>query len=160
MVLDPVSAFGVCTAVVQLISFGGNILSKSCTLYRDGRSAFVEINELDAIAHTLIGMYQHIQNTLSPMKPIGLQSLQENTIQDICKSVCRIASELIEALDSLKVRSRHARWRSFREALYMIWNNDRIDELARTLERYHSELDTFLLVSLRYENNTFDAHAR
>jgi hypothetical protein len=42
----------------------------------------------------------------------------------------------------------------------MIWNNDRIDELARTLERYRSELDTFLLVSLRYENNTFDAHAR
>jgi hypothetical protein len=114
MLLDPVSAFGVCAAVVQLIQFGGNLLSKSCTLYRDGRSACVEINELDAIAHTLIGMDQHIQDTLSPVESKGLQSLQEKTIQDICKSVCRIASELIEALDSLKVRSRHARWRSFR----------------------------------------------
>jgi hypothetical protein len=150
MVLDPVSALGVSAAVVQLIQFGGNLLSKSYSLYRNGESAFLEITELDAIAHTLAGMDEHIQVALAPITTRTRLSSQEQTIQDICKNVCRLASQLIDALDSLRVRSRHAKWKSFREALNMIWNSDRIDELARTLERYRSELDTFLLVSLRY----------
>ncbi|KAF8847365.1 hypothetical protein BDZ45DRAFT_637097, partial [Acephala macrosclerotiorum] len=145
--MDPLTALGLASNVIQLISFTSDLVSKSRKIYKSADRGLVENLELETIARSL----RDLRNDLS------LPSADENTplsktdhqILEICESCAEVSRELFDVIQGLKVQGDHKRWSSFREALNSVWKEEAIEKLAKRLERYRSQLDTTLLMSIR-----------
>lgn len=66
------------------------------------------------------------------------------------KDCKKIADELLDALDQLKIRDSRKRWQCFQVSLKRIWKPERIDGMARKIERFTSQLTICLVKILNY----------
>jgi len=80
-----------------------------------------------------------------------IQDSNELQLGKLCKDCNQAASDLLAALERLKVETgtKNRSWKSFRAALKSIWTKEEIEALAQRLESYRRQLDTRILVSLR-----------
>jgi hypothetical protein len=95
--------------------------------------------------------YERLQKEVrqKEQKLVGVQREVQEQIHVITKSCENAANELLDAVSSLKIQGKHTKWKSFRQALCVIWNQDRVDGLASRLDRLRAQLDTELLNSMR-----------
>jgi hypothetical protein len=79
------------------------------------------------------------------------QDSNELQLGKLCKDCNRAASDLLTALEKLKIEAgtKNRSWKSFRAALKSIWSKEEIEALAQRLESYRRQLDTRILVSIR-----------
>lgn len=66
------------------------------------------------------------------------------------KDCKKIADELLDALDQLKIRDSRKRWQCFQVSLKRTWKPERIDGMARKIERFTSQLTICLVKILNY----------
>ncbi len=144
--MDPLTALGLASNVIQLISFTNDLISKSRQIYRSANGELVEHLELETIAKSLQDLSSDIPTELRGMKSL---TRTEKQLRDICTGCKQVSKELIDVIDGLKATGEHKKWNSFRQALNSVWKEDTINALSKRLERYRSQLDTALLVSLR-----------
>lgn len=86
-------------------------------------------------------------------------SEEDEGLRTLCLSCNKIAGELVARLDLLKVGDRNRNWKSIRQALKSVWIKSTLDEIAARLQAYRFQLNTRILLSLRYglafQNITF-----
>ncbi|CZR54196.1 uncharacterized protein PAC_04079 [Phialocephala subalpina] len=97
--MDPLTALGLASNIIQLISFTSDLIAKGREIYRSADGGLIENLELETIAKSLPDLTSNL--------PLATK-----------------------------------------EKSY-VWKEDAIDALSKRLERYRSQLDTTLLVSLR-----------
>jgi hypothetical protein len=78
-------------------------------------------------------------------------SADERALEAICDGCISVSKDLTTKLEKLKVDDvrKHRKYKSFRQALKSIWSKEAVDEIARRLRAFQTELDAHLLVSLR-----------
>ena len=97
----PLSALTVATSVVQFVDFASKLISGSTKLYSSVDGRHEEHANLYRITQTLSELSQDLQRPLDSDSPS--QHIQD--LQSLCQDTNRVAEELIEVLDSIKLQS-------------------------------------------------------
>ncbi len=150
MVLDPLTALGIASNAAQLAEFSSRLMSRGHQIYKSADGALAENRELEAITNGLLKLNYTLTNSLEADELHRSLLDDEQDLKAICEGCESVAIELINALRKLKVGGKHRKWKSFRQALKTIWSKEKIDDLTKRLECYRKQLDTHVLVSLRY----------
>jgi hypothetical protein len=144
--MDPFNALSIAASVVQFVDFASKILSKTYELYKSADGASLENSEHETVTKDLRALNQRLTNRSSRQ---GSLPKEEYALEVICRGCSVIADELLEKLEGIKIKGKHTKWKSLRQALKTIWSESAIDEVSRRLARYRQELDTQLLVLIK-----------
>lgn len=163
--LDPLTALGLASNIVQLITFTGSIISKSNEIANSAQGGTVENLELEAITANLQTLSSQIITPRPHHDEGGRESasVRQATTQlrELCEGCSEISQELLEVIRQIGGRKRSKNWSSFRQALLSVWKEKKIEALSKRLERYRRQIDTALLVSLRaymeQRHSTYDS---
>ena len=152
--LDPLTAFGLAGNVVQIVDFSIKLVSKGYQIRNSLDGSLPENHDTELVAVDLKAVVEQLSSTLDrapreyPSLPFNQQDAE---LIDLCQECKKIGEELIARLGMLKGgESRHRQWKSIRQALKVIWEKDKVDSIARRLKLYRDQLNTRILVSLRY----------
>ena len=141
--LDPFTSLSLVSAIIQLLDFGGKLLSKSTELYR--HSALSEHVDLEAIARDLNDLNT---NLLSAARlPL---SEDEKALGQLANSSRAVSDELIAILKDLKVREPYNKWQSCRQAIQSVRKKDKIHALEKSLESLQVNINSRLLRMMRW----------
>jgi hypothetical protein len=144
--LDPLTALGLASNIVQLITFTSDLVAKGRDIYQSTDGALVENLELEAITKSLRELSIEVVPPVSRGFPL---TKVEGQLQQLCEGCQNVADELLKVIQKLKTQGPHKGWTSFRQALNSVWREDEIQALSIRLERYRRQIDTTLLLSLR-----------
>lgn len=150
MVLDPLSALSVAGNVVQFTEFTINLLSKSRKIFNSEEGTLIENIELEAVARNLAELSGRIGETFSTQTRGQILTFDDINLKSLCDNCISTAEELLAALGKLRLQGKHEKWASFRKALKTVLSENELNGLSRKLEGYRRQIDTQLLVSLRY----------
>lgn len=150
--LDPASAIGLAASIVQIIDFTANVLNKSHEYRTSEKGILVQHAEIETAAASFGKLMLELDNNTRDLKSLGSPSESfDDELRTLSKGLQDILRSLLEKLDELKVQGeKHRTWKSVRQSIRSVWNEDKIRELEQRLERYRKHVDTVLLVSLRY----------
>jgi hypothetical protein len=101
--------------------------------------------------HEQFGNESHYHSTKGLDVETAAQiSSYDNEILRTCTGCRAVALELQDAVENLKRSNAKSVWSSFAEALKTVWGDKTLHELKERLENYRQQINTLLLVSLRY----------
>jgi hypothetical protein len=154
--MDPVSAFGLASCIVQFIQFTANLIYTTVEIRRSSVGCTEDVLTLD----TLYGQLHDFNSQLATnhdkaggyLNSRGSESSRNyasfRTVSLLCKSDCE---KLLQVVDKLKVRDdSRGRWRSFRTALKMIWKKDDIENLEMRLHRTQTTMTLHICTIARF----------
>ena len=159
MALEGLAALSVASNIAQFVDFGCRLFFETKELYSSSSGLASEAVELENISQTL----GRLSNDLVPEPPVGVdldkaflvkgnaivRSSGEDDLILIAQECQKIAKELSAALEQLKVRGPGREWQCFRVTLKRIWKPERIDKIARRMERFSSQLTMCLVKILK-----------
>jgi hypothetical protein len=146
--MDPATALGIASSIVQLVSFSSDLISKGNEIYKSVDGALSDNVELATIAASLQELSSELPLTFfnNPKRQL---SKTEKQMQDLCQGCRKLSTQLLDAVKPLKISGSSTRWKSFRQALLTVWQEPQIIALEIRLERYRRQLETVLLISLK-----------
>lgn len=145
--MDPFSALGLASNVVQFIDFGSKLISESHDIYKSASGSSTGNIELELIYTDLNELTNGLQNpVLSSRQSL---SADEAALSQLASSCYTVATELLTVVNALKVdkNNNHRKWRSFRQAIKSVWKQSDIDSLQRRLVDFRAQL-TLRLVAI------------
>lgn len=144
--MDPLSAVGLASSVVQLITFSTGIISKTREIHRSAAGSLVENVELETIARTLHSQSRRLAAQTSKDRfPSGTSK----EIVACCEQVRKSSQELINTVEGLRGDAASSRWKSFYQALKSVWKEQDIVDYLRRLEMHRRQIDSLLLMHLQ-----------
>ncbi|KAF2728839.1 hypothetical protein EJ04DRAFT_556507 [Polyplosphaeria fusca] len=152
--MDPLTAVGLASNVVQFVSFAGDLISKGKEIARSADGALVENLEIEAVTQSLHELSKSlIIPNVGPQKRFGgtqKPTQADRNLQELSEKARDVAEELLGALRRLKMQSGTSTpWANFRQAFIAVLSADKIDQLSTRLDRFQQQINTALLVSLR-----------
>jgi hypothetical protein len=153
--MDPASALGVAAAVVQFVQYGGSLVSKARQIHE--RGALLDYIDCQNATLRLTELTNSINASLSICKTDSIPS-DATALEVICQNCLGLSEELLSRLRSLSIdeNSKRRRWKSFRQALKAVSSKEGVDSLARRITGYRDELNSHILVWIRYVLCEFD----
>jgi hypothetical protein len=146
MVLDPFSALGLASNIVQFIDFGCKLLSTGRELHNSTDGVLESNIELEVITKDLIDLDEKLMRSSGLLT---LRSESERALQTLAASCKKDAERLLSILDNFKVSGPSPKWKSLRKGIRILWKKEEIEELLARLDRARSQLNTHLLAILR-----------
>ena len=143
--MDPFSALGLASNIIQFLNFGGNLLCGSLELYRsmDGTSSTNQV--LEAITNDLTALCAEIVRAGRDLNE-DTASESELSLLSLASSCNELGKDFLLALKSLKVKGgRQRRWESTWQALRGAWKESQIRDYERALSLFRFQLTTRLL---------------
>ena len=170
--MDPLTALGLASNIVQFVDFASKLISQSHEIYRSADGALEDNVALEHVAKNLSKLGNELKSKRADIttgrkalawggewarKDGSVISEPEKVtaagkqLQQLSKDCSAVSNELLQELEKLKIKGPHKRWESFRQALNSVWSQEKIRALETRLEGIRKQLDTTLLVCLRYE---------
>jgi hypothetical protein len=129
--LDPVSAIGLASSVIQIVDFSCKLVSKTREYRTSADGALIEHKELRAAANRLSALSKAIHGPLAKCRSLRKPTNVDIALGDIAGECLDQASELTQALQGLQIDGPRIddrnMWKSFRQALKAIWNKEKIE---------------------------------
>jgi len=170
--MDPLTALGLASNIVQFVDFASKLISQSHEIYRSADGALEDNVVLEYVAKNLSRLGDELKSKQADIKT-GREALARERdwakkdgrvipepekvtaagkqLQQLSKECSAVSNELLQELEKLKIKEPHKRWESFRQALNSVWSQEKIRALETRLEGIRKQLDTTLLVCLRYD---------
>jgi hypothetical protein len=174
--LDPITTIGLAASIVQLADFTGRLISNSHEFYKSASGALVQHEDLRVVAESLraqlgglsrkrqeVQVSEDIDNwkqlyevddfgnlVRKPAQWDGIQDDPALQLEKLSYEMDEAASKLLNVVDELRLIPGHRTWSSIRQAVKSILKQHEIQELEERLDRYRKQVDTTLLISLRY----------
>ncbi|KAF2792304.1 hypothetical protein K505DRAFT_279086 [Melanomma pulvis-pyrius CBS 109.77] len=139
--MDPLSALGACSSILQIVDFSCKILSKGNQLRTSFSGALPENEVLEKVTTHLHGLVDRLRR--QGQIPNG-QDL--NGMIVLCIGT---AGELLDVLDRLRVHGPKTRWKSFRAAIKSVWRKEKVDEILGRLQLIKDEIEFGVILDLR-----------
>ncbi|KAF2248097.1 hypothetical protein BU26DRAFT_458181, partial [Trematosphaeria pertusa] len=146
--LDPVSAVGVAAATVQFLEFTTKLLATGKEIHDSAHGTTEELVQLDEVYSHLKMISTKLSRSGTPTDGMPQEEKDLCRLATSCQHECEGFMAAIEKLGN-KSGSKRA-FKSFQQALKIIWNQKAIHTLESRLEKYQREL-TLALVT-RYGN--------
>lgn len=138
--MEALAAVSLVGTIVQFVDFSGKLISKSIRLYRDG--ALVENVDIETATNNLVVLNEKLKDNDI--------LAGEGTLQSLSQSCHNAATDLLSALNKVKVKDRQQQWESFRKALRSVWSKDEIRGLEQRVAKLKEELNLHIIARLRY----------
>jgi hypothetical protein len=148
--MEALCTFSVAVNVIQLVDFSSKLISSGRELYKSAEGQLIEHSELQNITQSLSRLAKNVNDSLQSLDKDRELTEHEREQARLGYDCTHVASELLEALKSLKAAGKQGRWRSFQQALLTVWHKDKIDMLEKRLNRFRQELIADILGTLRY----------
>ncbi|KAI6373739.1 hypothetical protein MCOR25_003367 [Pyricularia grisea] len=153
MPLDPVTAVGLGAGILQIIDFTTKLVDAGREITQSLNGATVEHCDIEAVTRSLVLLLRQVSDVQggSGDQPwsVRIRSVGDRNMDNLTKGCGGVASELLEALNGLKITGKKTAWRSTLQALKTVWAENKIQSVRTRLAEYRMGIHTALLVSLR-----------
>ena len=105
IMLDPLTALSLASAVAQLTDFGNKTLKGSIKLYYSANGVDAERSDLEFKIQRLREIADKVKIPLQPDSSREAISSDEEELEHLAESCGRIASDLLSVLDAFKVKN-------------------------------------------------------
>ncbi|KAF2114584.1 hypothetical protein BDV96DRAFT_101489 [Lophiotrema nucula] len=146
--MDPVSALGLASNIIQIVDFSSRLLSRGREIYLSSEGRLDDHVILDNAARNLSELCQELAKMARA--PSRTVSLVDQQLEALRAESAAIAMKLQRALESLSTQGGKKKWQSILQGLRSIWKEQDILDLKRRLDDVRKQIDTALLVSLRH----------
>ncbi|KAF2260634.1 hypothetical protein CC78DRAFT_555500 [Lojkania enalia] len=146
--MDPLTALGLATSVIQFVQFAGKLISESQEAYESASGMSCRNINLENIANDLLNLHHQLLKDASRTPRAKLSAAEEH-LQRLTRESIQVAERLIRVVQGLKSRGGNKRWKSVRHALTSAWKQKDIAALQTRLVEIRQQLDTALLICLR-----------
>lgn len=151
--MDPLTALGLASNIVQLVDCASKALSKCVKIYK---GQLVEHTEAQKVAQILQHLTQDVEKTFASSK-LDPQHRRDQELISICQQTGSVAHELVTLLEKMRDKlkdkeslAEHLKiWKSVRQLFQGIWEDENIWNLEKRLDRLRQSLSINILVSLR-----------
>jgi hypothetical protein len=140
--MEALAIIGLVGNIVQFVDFSGKLISKSTELYQSSEGALAENIDIETATNRLVLLNSKLKNAAT--------ATGDNVLENLCQLCITAAEKLLAALDKAKVNGEQQKWKSMRKALRSIWSKEEIGELERRLSKFREELNSHIVVDLRY----------
>jgi phage terminase small subunit len=130
--MDPLTALGLASNIVQFVDFTSKLISATHSLYESTSGAKSEHLELETLAKTLRSL---ADDAAPPSQGMTNFSTEDATLIDLGNRCRDVSDELLAVLQSLRVKGSHRGWKSFVQALRSEWKQKEISALEARLNR-------------------------
>jgi hypothetical protein len=157
--MEPLSALGVATAVVQFLDFTGKVVAGTYKIHTAKSGTETTLQD---VTTSLTRVNVELRKTLRCPTPRSSSSHDQDILL-LGKTCDDLGARLLSTLDKIheslkdkhengvvvKKQDRPAAFASFRAALLTVWKQSEIDTLCRDLESHRSQISLLILASLR-----------
>lgn len=150
--LDPLSAFSVACNVLHVIELGVKVLSKAMDYRKSETGILPEQKDLRDVLQTLNGLNTDLQASLLQQTASKQHTVEETHLLEANNQCLRLSKELIDFLDRLKLRDKHAMFDSLRVSIKTLWHKDKMDAMEKSLSSARDNLNVAFLVYMKYVN--------
>ena len=140
--MEALGVVGLVGNIIQFVDFSGKLVSKSIQLYHSCDGAPVESIEIEEATKHLLRLNKTLKDNATTVGDGALWSL--------CLSCRETAIDLLEALDTVKVKGRQQKWESIRKALRSVWSKEEVKRLEQRLAKIKDDLNLHVVMNLRY----------
>ncbi|KAF8862787.1 hypothetical protein BDZ45DRAFT_183438 [Acephala macrosclerotiorum] len=148
--LDPFSALGLASNIVQFVDFASELVSGSVELYRSADGTSKRNVELASITSDL-------KSISSSLKSADHDEGQIPALSKQCKT---LADQLLGMLQDLAVKGRHRRWNTFQQALRGMLKDKEIRDIEGRLSQFRSQLILRLANDLNNQSSEINNQIR
>ncbi|KAF7504940.1 hypothetical protein GJ744_001587 [Endocarpon pusillum] len=158
MVLDPLSAFSVACNVLQVMKIGVKVLSKAADYRKSEIGVLTEQSNLRDVVQSLNNLNNDLQASLPQQAASKQYTVEEVRLLEANKQCLDLSNDLIDFLDCLKLRDRHAVFDSLRVSIKTLWNKDKMNAMEKSLSSARDNLNAAFLVYMNSKQVTQAAH--
>ncbi|KAK5994555.1 hypothetical protein PT974_05034 [Cladobotryum mycophilum] len=149
--MDPLNFISVVRTAVQFTDYGVRLLSESVQTYKGTSDTIVKVVELEKISRDLTEFATAVENEIIFLKsPNRLRTISEESLLEECRTCRAISEDILQAISKIqgrgvknvdfqRPRNRYDK-ESFRDALRIVWNKDKIEEMGSRLRKNKSRL--------------------
>ncbi len=148
--MDPLTALGLSCNIIQCIHFAGKIISQTQQIYNATDEAPGDVTSLKQLATNLSIVSQDVGRESQTFRNQEKLSLVERQLHELCKESESVNKQIVSRIKELEFKGSRTRWNSFRHTVASVWSQRDVRAMESTLDRIRKELDTTLLVCLRY----------
>jgi septal ring factor EnvC (AmiA/AmiB activator) len=143
--MEAIAAFGLACNVIQVVSFGLEVASKSKEIQQKGSTIEVQDYEDTSkeLADVINALDSSIKNAPSPL------TKDDHDLQALSRNCSKAATDLQAELQKLSARNQRRRG-TLSKTLITLTRGGAIQGLHKRLREYERVLNTRLLVRLRY----------
>ena len=149
--MDPPSATGLASNIIQFINFGTKIVSKGNQIYNSNDGKIAEHRELELVTNDLIIIQSKLKGCLRVNGNTRDLAEDDGALESLTSASSEIATTLLDRLNRVRAQGPHLRWKSLRQASKSVCSESVVDELAKRIATLKDELEIRNLVSLRYD---------
>lgn len=154
--MDPVTAFGVVSSVLQVIEFGRQAAKGCLEIYKHGLPT--ENLSIERTTRHLAGVTESLGNTLHEATAgKKFVSDEDQQLQALAAECSNVARDLLDLLDGLKPKDggKGRAWQALKKGIVNLWERDEIRRLERQLDSLRAVLDTEIICRLTYVTLAF-----
>jgi hypothetical protein len=155
--MKPLPAVGLASAIVQIIDFSVKCTRKDHKVYQPTEGNFVENYAiLQDVASNLFRLSLNLdQNDLKKLASDPKRGKLSEPAEELLKlsdQTKELTTTLVDAVLQAQARGSFGdpKWQTVREALSTVWKKKEITGLKKKLRNVRKDVDTVLLVALRY----------
>ena len=145
--LDPLTAIGLASAIVQFFDFSTKLVHDAKEIYESTSGATEANRGLEVVVDNMKNLY----STLKAEDP-SLQSDAELALCRIAKECDSLSTEIFEILQKVKPKKSNSFILSSSTAIKSMWYAGKIADLKATLDSYRGQLALPLSVVTRFYN--------
>ncbi|KAI9764415.1 MAG: hypothetical protein M1840_008438 [Geoglossum simile] len=141
--MDPLAAAGLAGNIITFVDFSTKVLSRARQLNESASGATAENDELESLTKNLKGLADRTRRRPSEMPQkdhFRLNITSEAILDSLSQQCIQVADELLETLDSVKVKGDGRARRNAIQAVKTVWKQGHIDTLQRRLDRISKQL--------------------
>ena len=147
--MDPLTALGVASNVIQIVDFSTRLVSKSQKIYKSGDGTLAENVDTETVAKDLRLLNSKLEVSFNASKSSGVINQDDQSLLHLCEKCHVLSDELLLKLEKLKVIGKHRKWKSARQALKSVCGKGDIEQFGSRLVVYRDEINLNITVSLR-----------
>lgn len=143
--MDPLTAVGLASSVVQFASFAHEIVSIGKEIYKSATGSRQESVEVGIMLEDLAKLHQSLRYEWKSHR-----TPEEATLFSLVEQCEPIYKELQKVLKSVVVQGSRLKWRSLCAAVKLVWKEGEINDLEKRLQRMQRQIDSRLVWDIRY----------
>ncbi|KAL1611914.1 hypothetical protein SLS60_000136 [Paraconiothyrium brasiliense] len=151
--MDPLTAVGFASNIVQFVSFARDLISKGKEIARSADGALIGNLEIEFITKSIYDLNSYMgalpEEAYNKSRYGPKLSKADEQLQMLSLNSKEVARELLATLQKLKIPDGKKKpWSSLGQALRSVLSAERIEELSSRLDRYQTQINSALLISL------------
>ena len=149
--MEALAAVSLAGNILQFLDFTHDAISKSRQIHTSISGTLKEHADLKGLTTDLKDLSGRLQASSGSVDLV---------LEQLCSRCREVADELLEALESLRVKGKHTRFQCLRKALKVLWGQEKLRKLEERLAGFRHELNLHITVELRYHDSCLQLISR